>query len=371
MQISSVELVHIRVPFKGRFQHTSADRAHADAVIVILKSDEGRVGVGEIVPRPYVTGESIEEVLSSTGPRLSDRVCGVSLSSREEVVRWCREELAASGLALFTGFELAMLDLAGQAFDFSVGELVGPEPLAALPRGIVIGFEAETERLPKLCAVLRMGGHQHIKVKVGRADDRERLELIAAAVGGAQLRLDANGAWSSSEAIRVLNNFADLPIASIEQPVGQSDFEGLKRVRDETGVHVMADESVCSFEDAERLIEMQAVDVFNIRLGKHGGILAAAAIVSLAKEAGLTCNFGTLVGETAILSRAGELFGRFVPGFACMDGRGQNDFLLERDLISQPKTVQTADPRLPGLGIEMSELLLRDVTVRHIVRKTA
>jgi L-Ala-D/L-Glu epimerase / N-acetyl-D-glutamate racemase len=370
MRISSVELNQIRVPFKGRFQHASADRAHADAVIVVLKSDEGQVGVGEIVPRPYVTDESIEEVLSTTGPGLADRVCGLSLSSREEVVRWCHEELEASGLALFTGFELAILDLAGRAFDFSVGELVGPEPLGALPRGIVIGFEAETERLPKLCAVLRLGGHRHIKVKVGHADDRKRLDLIAAAVEGVPLRLDANGAWSTSEAIRVLKGLADLPIASVEQPVGQRDFEGLKRVRDETGVQIMADESVCSYQDAERLIEMQAVDVFNVRLGKHGGILAAARIVSLAREAGLTFNLGTLVGETAILSRAGELFGRFVPGFACMDGRGQNDFLLEHDLISQPKTVQNADPRLPGLGIEMSELLLRDVTVRHIVRTT-
>ena len=132
----------------------------------------------------------------------------------------------------------------------------------------------------------------------------------------------------------------------------------------------MADESVCSFQDAERLIEMEAADIFNVRLGKHGGVLGAARIASLASEAGLSCNLGTLVGETAVLSRAAELFGRFVPGFVCLDGKGQNAFLLEGDLISNPKTVQTADPRLPGLGIEVSGSLLRGYAVRHIVRET-
>ena len=365
MRISSVELQNIRVPFRGRFQHSRAGRAHADAVIVTLKSDAGGAGYGEIIPRPYVTGESIEDVLSTTGPRMADRLCGTSFASQEEAIEWCREGLDGSELALFTGFELALLDLAGRTFGFSVGELVGPEPLAELPRGVVIGFETETDQLPKHCAMIRLAGHQHIKVKVGRADDRERLELIAAALDGVPLRLDANGAWSSSEAVQILKTLAALPIASIEQPVDKADFEGLKRVRVETGIPVMADESVCSVQDAERLIEMEAADIFNVRLGKHGGLLGAARIASLAREANLSCNLGTLVGETAVLSRAAELFGRFVPGFECLDGKGQNAFLLEGDVISDPKTVQTADPLLPGLGIDISHSLLCDHTVRH------
>ena len=181
MRISTVELRHVRVPFKGPFQHARAGRARADAVIVTLRSDAGRAGYGEIVPRPYVTGESIEDVLSRTGPRMADRLCGTSFSSQEEAVKWCREGPDVSELALFGGFELALLDLAGRTFGFSVGELVGPEPLAELPRGVVIGFETETARLPRHCAMLRLAGHRHIKVKVGRADDRERLEVIAAA----------------------------------------------------------------------------------------------------------------------------------------------------------------------------------------------
>ena len=48
------------------------------------------------------------------------------------------------------------------------------------------------------------------------------------------------------------------------------------------------------------------------------------AEASTPPRAGL--HLGALVGETAILSRAGELFGRAVPGFPCLEGKGQNKF---------------------------------------------
>jgi methylaspartate ammonia-lyase len=77
-----------------------------------------------------------------------------------------------------------------------------------------------------------------------------------------------------------------------------------------TGVAVVADESLCSLEDGQRLAAAQAADGFNIRIAKCGGFLACLRLVKLANEAGLRCQMGTLVGETGILSRAAEIFGR-------------------------------------------------------------
>ena len=363
MRIESATLHHVQIPFKGPFQHSRQSRAYSDAIVVVLRSEEGVRGFGEVVPRSYVTGESVADILEKSGPTMIDRLLGTELGSRDDAEEWCRQSLDPDHLALVSGFELAVLDLAGKTFRFGVGELLGSEPGPGLPRGVVIGFEIDTDRVSRHCAVLRLSGHNHIKVKVGRPDDVERLELVAGAFPDLPLRLDANGVWSPSEAIAALRALAHIPIASIEQPVGKHDLEGLKTVRSETGIPVMADESVCSVEDAERLIEMGAADIFNVRIGKHGGVLASSRIVAMAREAGLSCNLGTLVGETAILSRAAELFGRFVPGFECLDGKGQNGFLLVRDLVSDPATAQSADPKAPGLGIEVENTLLKAVSV--------
>jgi len=145
---------------------------------------------------------------------------------------------------------------------------------------------------------------------------------------------------------------------SVEQPIAAGDLAGLRRIREETGIPVMADESVCTLDDADRVIEARAADVFNVRLGKCGGVLGSRRLVERAHQAGISCHLGALVGQTGILCRASEVFGRFVPGFVCLEGKGQNEFLLEADLLDQPADARQADPFAPGLGVRASDARL-------------
>lgn len=362
MRIESIELRHVRIPFKRAFQHATKERNASDAVIIALRDEKGRLGHGEVLPRPYLTGESIESVLERDGPELAERWAGRSLTSRAELVEFARTELdlAAERLAVFSGFEVALLDLGGRAFDFPAGDVLGRPPGHPLPAGVVVGFEISSEKLERYCATLRMAGRKHVKLKVGLPDDHERADTVLRVLepeGG--LRLDANGIWSADEAIEHLRALSDLRLASIEQPVSKDDVEGLRRVREATGLAVMADESLCSLEDARSLLAGDAVDIFNIRLGKCGGFLGSLRLAELAAEKGLSCHLGTLVGETGILSRAAEIFGARVEGFACLEGKGQNHFLLDQDVLHEHATSEES----PGLGIEVSQEQLDRLTV--------
>jgi muconate cycloisomerase len=218
----------------------------------------------------------------------------------------------------------------------------------------VIGFDVATPDLKKHCALLRMTAKTHVKVKVGRADDLERLAIVAATFGADHpLRLDANGAWPVDGAIERLREMrARFAIHSVEQPIPNGDLSGLRRVRVETGVKVMVDESLCTLDDGRRLIDAGAADIFNIRIGKCGGLLGSLRLVELARAAGLGVHLGALVGETTVLSRAAEIFGRHVPGFACLEGKGQSRFLLGGDVAVEV-------PGGPGLGVELREDELR------------
>ncbi|MCB9716247.1 MAG: hypothetical protein H6712_20440 [Myxococcales bacterium] len=383
MRIESATLHRVRIPFRGSFGHALSSRSHSDAVLVELRDDQGGVGWGEILPRAYVTGETIEGVLERSGPALARRLLGSELLDREAVLGWIRQTLPEVGreLATFGGFEVALLDLAGHRHGFSLASVLLADPTAepgpALPPGVIIGFEVATPDLKKHCVALRFKGRTHVKVKVGRDDDPERLAMITRVFGPkVPLRLDANAAWSADEAVARLAALREIPIASIEQPVPADDLAGLRAIRERSGVPVMADESVCSLADAERLVAERAADIFNVRPGKHGGAIASLQIVECARAAGIGIHLGTLVGESGVLSRLAEVFGRCVPGFACLDGKGQNRFLLESDVLrasDEPAAASEGPAGLdaPGLGVEVDPQIVAQRRVGEPTRLLA
>ncbi len=354
MPVDAVELHLLRIPFKQAFAHALKQRTEAETIVVVVHA-EGRRGIGEIVPRPYLSGETIESVWDELAPARANAWLSRPLGDREATCAILRDELDAHGreLATTAGFELAVLDVAGQVHDFSLADALGGASGPELPPGVVLGFEVATAELKKQCVLLRLAGKTHVKVKVGHAEDLERIAIIGKVFGPTvKLRLDANAAWSVDEAIERLRAIAMVhPIASVEQPVAGEDVEGMRRVRHETGVRVMADESLCSLEDGRRLVAADAVDIFNIRIGKCGGVLGAARLAELARGAGLGVHLGALVGETAILSRAAEVFGRCVPGFECLEGKGQNRFLLAGDVADEREGF--------GLGLALDDEKLR------------
>jgi L-Ala-D/L-Glu epimerase len=356
VKVDGFELHPICVPFKMPFTHARYQRTETRAIIVALRSTDGVVGFGEILPRDYVTGETLARVLSHVGPAIGARFAGRRFAHVDDVVGCLRRELDGAGrdLATFCGFETALLDLAGRTFGFGLGEILGGSPRPPLPAGVVIGFDLATKALPRHAAVMRLGGTRHVKVKVGLPDDPERLAIIAEALR-VPIRIDANGAWASAaEAIRHLRAMHAIPIASVEQPLPPQDLAGARQIREETGVAVVADEAVCTREDAERVILARAADVFNIRIAKCGGVLGSLHIVERARENGLRCHLGTLVGETGILTRIAEMFGRFVPGFDFLDGKGQNALLLTHDVLDDPRDAVRAPASATGLGVRVS-----------------
>ena len=362
MRTSSVSLHRIRIPFRLAFRHSLHARKLTDVVIVGIASTGGTTGYGEILPRQYLTGETVDQVLSEDAPKFARRWLGKTFETKEEVFNTLAEDLQIAGrsLATFSGFELALLDLAGKIFDFEAGDVLGRPSGPELPPGAVIDFSISTEDLTKHCRTLRIAGQRHVKVKVGLPDDLRRLEIISRVLqNNGRLRVDANGAWTAIDAVRALMMMQEFHIESVEQPVPASDLIGMRRVRELTGLPVVADESLCSLEDGHRLIDAQAADMFNIRLGKCGGFLGSLRLIELAQRSGLGCLLGTLVGETGILSQAAEVFGSRMKCFEYLEGKGQNRSLLVQDIVESPASSVDGTPPCAGLNISVAADRLR------------
>ena len=330
-RIAAMTIYRLRIPFHQTFRHALHNREESDAVIVKIIDTDGRSGFGESLPRSYVTGETTESMIARIGEHLAPRVFSQSFAPGWETFEylqsvaseWTRPESRQSSLpawnAAFCAVELALLDWSLRADHCALAELLPPARYEVVYSG-VISADGPQDAAALAKRMARLGIRQ-IKVKLGTADDAARLEAVRKAIGDeVQLRADANGAWSADEAIEQLQRLARFKLQLIEQPVRADDLAGMKRVRQQSGVAVMADESLVTLDQARRLIELGACDYFNIRLSKNGGIGGSLAIARMAQEAGIKIQVGAQVGETGILSAAGRTLAAHLPALDFAEG---------------------------------------------------
>ena len=124
----------------------------------------------------------------------------------------------------------------------------------------------------------------------------QRIKAIREAIGNEiPLRIDANQGWSLEEAIETLKALDKYNIQHCEEPIPRWDFMNLPKVKKESPIPIMADESCGDEHDAERLINLKACDYFNIKLGKSGGIFKALKMVKLAEAANIHLQVGAFM----------------------------------------------------------------------------
>src|SRR5436305_13346648 len=67
----------------------------------------------------------------------------------------------------------------------------------------------------------------------------------------------------------------------------------MAEVRRQSGIPIMADESVFTAQDALEVIRHDAADVLSLYPGKHGGVRATQQLAKLAEAAGIPCTIGS------------------------------------------------------------------------------
>ena len=360
--VASVEVLPLRIPFRFAFAHHLAARREALPQVVRLRLSDGSVGYGESLPRPYLTGEDEASVRAALAGPLAALVLGRTIDGLEGAGDLIGSAPARAALeqapAAFCGLELALLDAAGKSTGRSVSELLGGARRTDLPYDTaVIGF-LPPAALRLFLAEVRRRGARLVKLKVGRPDDRERATLVRRVLGDdVALVVDANAAWSAEEAVERVTELESFGLTAVEQPVAREDVAGLARVRDLVDTPIMADESLCTRTDADRLLAADACDLWNLRVGKCGGLLATLELARLAETRGIGRVLGVLVGETGVLGAAGRQLA------ACHDFRWlehEGAGLKSADpVILAPVVAGRAPwPAGPGLGLQMDEVRL-------------
>lgn len=383
LRVDGLTIYRLRIPFHQAFSHALHSREESDAVIVKITGSDSASGYGEALPRAYVTGETTDSMIARVRDVLAPKIFQESFFPGWQTMEqlqalqpaWTRNEDSKNGVsawnAAFCAVELALLDWTLRADHSALADYLPPSRFEVVYSG-VISADSPKDAAALAKRMARLGLKQ-IKVKVGTSDDAARLDAVRQAVGDeVELRADANGAWSAAQAIAQLKMLAPYRLASIEQPVAAGDIAGMKQVRAQCGIPVMADESLVTVEQARQLIAEQACDRFNIRLSKNGGITGSLAIAKLAQDAGIGIQVGAQVGETAILSAAGRTFAAHLPALVSAEG-SFGTWLLSED-ISFDNFAFGLGGRAPllksrGLSVTVKEEALQRLTVDKIELK--
>ncbi|HEX3194998.1 MAG TPA: enolase C-terminal domain-like protein, partial [Streptosporangiaceae bacterium] len=118
-----------------------------------------------------------------------------------------------------------------------------------------------------------------VKIKIGESwggnerRDLTRAELAREVIGpDAELYVDANGGYSTGQAVRVAGELAAIGVSWFEEPVSSQDLAGLAAVRQQVRPDVTAGEYSWSLADSARLIEAGAVDCLQLDVTRCGGV---------------------------------------------------------------------------------------------------
>jgi L-alanine-DL-glutamate epimerase-like enolase superfamily enzyme len=198
---------------------------------------------------------------------------------------------------------MALYDLAAKHAGLPLYKYLGGS-IKDIESDLTIGIDTP-QNMADTAAKFINDGVRMIKVKLGKdpATDIARIQKIREAVGSnIILRIDANQGWSYDEAVTALTGLGAYDIQFCEQPMRTWNDHLLPALCTISPIAIMADESVYTHHDAERIIESKACASINIKLAKSGGIKEALAINKVAEAAGIPCMLGGMLESRLALS---------------------------------------------------------------------
>jgi L-alanine-DL-glutamate epimerase-like enolase superfamily enzyme len=305
-------------------------RTHTEVVQVELEHD-GVTGHGEAFP-VYYRGETT----ASARDFLTAAHIGDDPFALERILRPGGD--AAGRAAL----DAALHDWIGRRLGVPVWRLLGLEPTAPVT-SYTLGIDTLEGTRDR---ARRAAGFKALKVKVGGADDLERLEAIKAE-SDAVLRVDANEGWTLEQARELVPALVELGVELIEQPFPRDDVDSFRALRElSPRPPVLVDEGCQNLADVAPAAGY--ADGINIKLAKSGGLREAVRMVHAARALGLRVMIGCMVESQLGIAPAAQIAS--LADWVDLDGH-----LL---LADEPfRGLQFVEGRVlpshgPGLGVE-------------------
>ncbi|HXI44515.1 MAG TPA: mandelate racemase/muconate lactonizing enzyme family protein [Bryobacteraceae bacterium] len=379
MKITKIVTHVLLVPDYDRDACSSAQ----DDVVVLVHTDEGITGIGEVDTNPWVAeamihargthvlGLGLEEMLLGEDPLRPEALwekmyTGSFMTGRRGL-----------GICAMGALDMALWDIRGKALGLPCWQFLGGarkthiQPYASLlPAGhtakeyreSLVAKAREAGRIGFRAAKMEVcvnGPYAHNKLSEG---DDAIVEIVAAcreAVGPDFVMMaDVCYCWSNAkEALRVIRQLEPYDLFFLETPLQLDDLDGYAFLHDHSGIPIAAGELQNTRFEFLDLMDRGKVDVAQPDVGRVGGFTEARRVCDLAAERGRLIvphcwKTGIGIAASAHLSAATAHcpYIEFLPAQL-------SESALRRELVRDE--LQMTDgmipvPQKPGLGIELN-----------------
>jgi L-alanine-DL-glutamate epimerase-like enolase superfamily enzyme len=329
-------------PYTLQLRHTFtlATSSRITTPVMLTEIDcEGVTGYGEASMPPYL-GESHE-----TAAKFLSTVNISQFSDPfliEDILSYV-DSLMPGNYAAKASIDIALHDLAGKLVGEPCYRLFGLNPAKTPFTSYTIGLD--TPEIVKQ-KVEEAEPYSILKVKLGRDNDREMIEVIRS-VTDKPLCVDVNEGWTDkNHALEMAHWLKDQGVIFLEQPMPGEKKDDLAWLTKNSPLPVVGDEAIQNADDL-----LNSKDVYsgvNIKLMKCGGLNSAMKMIHIARALDMKVMIGCMTETSCAVTAAAQLSP--LVDWCDLDG----NLLISNDPFDGLKIIdgKVTLPSRPGIGVE-------------------
>jgi L-alanine-DL-glutamate epimerase-like enolase superfamily enzyme len=366
MKITNVKAIVLKLP-----EISSAADGTQDDLIIIVETDEGITGYGEVDTAPFV-GKAIVDAYMSHGTcyGLREVVVGSDPFDHEQIWNnmWAKTYYyGRSGpvVHVMSGIDMAIWDIMGKATGKPVHKLLGGsyvDKVRPYASALMPDTKDEVKRMTEKYSSM---GYTAIKYGWGPLGynvnlDLRLIEIARKTAGdGMEIMIDIGKRYKLKQAMYVAKALEQMNIYWLEEPLPAEDYEGYRRLTESTTMRIATGEEESGRLAFSRLINESRVDVIQPDISRCGGLTEAKKIATLAADNNITLvphafKTGLLVAASIQLIAA-------LPDVPFLEF-SVTESAIRKELLVKPfvqKDGFVAVPTAPGLGIELNPDIIK------------
>lgn len=352
INIEYVILRHLQMELKAPFTTSFGTFQRKELILVEVVDRDGVSGWGESVAfsAPWYS----EETVKTNWHMLEDFL--VPLALAEPIHH--PEELSKRFAAIRQN-NMAKAALEGAVWDLYAKRLGVPLSQALggtkkdIEVGVSIGIQPTVADLLQVMERYVAQGYRRIKVKIKPGWDVDVIRDVRRAFPDVPLMADANSAYTLADADR-LKALDEFGLMMIEQPLAADDLVDHALLQPLLQTPICLDESIRSYDDARKALDLGSCRIINIKIGRVGGLWEAKRIHDLCAERGAPVWCGGML--EAGVGRAHNIAITTLENFTLPGDTAASSHYWERDIITPEVEVHGGlirVPDAPGIGYDV------------------
>ena len=361
MKITNVQAIVLKLP-----EISSAADGTQDDLIIIVETDEGITGYGEVDTAPYV-GKAVVDAYMSHGTcyGLREVVTGTDPFDYEQTWNDMYDKTYYYGrtgpvMHVMSGIDMALWDIMGKAIGKPVHKLLGGSYTDKVRAYASALMPENTDEVKRMVEKYVSQGYTAIKLGWGPLGynvhfDLDLIKTARKAAGdNVELMIDIGKRYRLKSAMYIAKALEQLNVYWLEEPLPAEDYIGYKKLTESTTMRIATGEEESGRLAFARLINETHIDVVQPDVSRCGGLTEAKKIATIAADKNILCvphafKTGVLVAASIQLIAA-------IPHAPFLEF-SVTESAIRKELLVNPfvqKNGFVDVPQLPGLGIELN-----------------